>query len=75
MLTRRCKWWSSKKKLLVVAGAAAMPPEPGYEKFTPALGAFVKVCDFPDVGFGLQDTTVGSSMMMRLAECLVFRST
>jgi hypothetical protein len=33
--------------LFAITQLSAMPPEPGYEKFTPALGAFVKVCDFP----------------------------
>lgn len=58
--------------LFAITQLAAMPPEPGYEKFTPALGAFVKICDFPEVGFGSQGIAVDSSMMMRLAEYLVF---
>jgi SIR2-like domain len=58
--------------LYVVTQLAAMPPEAGKEKFTPALGAFVEVCTFPDVGIGLEGTAVDSSKMMCLAERLVF---
>jgi len=58
--------------LHVITQLSALPPEYGGRKFTPALGAFVNVCTFPEVGFGLNGCAVDSATWRSLAQCLVY---
>jgi hypothetical protein len=58
--------------LHVITQLGALPPEQSFKKFTPALGAFVNVCPFPEVGFGSNGHAVDSATWRKLAECLVY---
>jgi hypothetical protein len=58
--------------LHVITQLGALPPEYSAKKFTPALGAFVTVCTFPEIGFGLNGCAVDSATWRSLAECLVY---
>ena len=58
--------------LHVITQLSAMRPARSHKKFTPALGAFVQVCTFPEVRVGSQVRAVDGAMWRELAEFLVY---
>jgi hypothetical protein len=58
--------------LHVITQLGALPPEHSFKKFTPALGAFVQVFTFPEVGVGSHVHAVDSAMWRKLANFLVY---